>query len=105
MKNSEEKIWCPRCRKEVVPRREAFPRLVAAAGVAWVIALFLLWYATGDAVITAAGGIFLLLAVAAVVIAFGAGLPKSCPECGMPESEMRKAAAAAKPHLEKKRKN
>lgn len=104
-KQEEEKVWCPRCQKEVVTRREAFPRVVATAAVGWIILVWVFWYATEDAFYTALGGVFLLLMLAAVVIVIGSALPKSCPECGMPESEMRRSAEKDKVRLEKKRKD
>ena len=91
----EPTVYCPRCGKEVVTRREAFPRMVATAGTGWAVLVFLIWFVSGSALITAAAGIFSLLMLSAVVIAAGSAMVKSCPYCGMAEPDMRRAAEQA----------
>lgn len=88
----EPTVYCPRCGKDVVTRREAFPRMVATAGTGWAVLVFLIWFVSGSAVMTAAAGVFSLLMLSAVVIAAGSALVKSCPFCGMTEPEMKRAA-------------
>ena len=88
----EPTVYCPRCGKDVVTRGEAFPRLVATAGTGWAVLVFLIWYVSGSAVMTAAAGVFSLLMLSAVGTVAGPALWQPSLVVGMTEPDMNRAA-------------